>query len=126
MVVRAIGQCCFGDNCLASRILAAGTPAVFEVQKRKLSRAMASRVSIKKTIIVIENVCDGVNNVLDNLCYRHLLWRWKHHHVLPLAVSKRDHIPINQLHIPTRSYQLAVEFCAVCALQVDQVGLDFV
>ena len=61
-----------------------------------------------------------------NTWYGNCLWRWQHHHVFPLAVSEGDHIPINQLHVPTRSDQLAIEFCAVGALQVNQVRLDFV
>ena len=61
-----------------------------------------------------------------NTWYGNCLWRWQHHHVLPLAVSEGDHIPINQLHVPTRSDQLAVELCAVRTFQVDQIRLDFV
>lgn len=52
-----------------------------------------------------------------------LSWWWQHHYILPLTVSKRDHISINELYISARRNQLAIKFRAVRTLQVDQIRL---
>jgi hypothetical protein len=56
----------------------------------------------------------------------HLSWWWQHHYILPLTISKRDYITIDELQITAGFHQLAIELCTVRALQVDQVRLNFV
>jgi hypothetical protein len=60
VVVRANRQCCFGDNCLASRILAAGTQALLMLPNRQVFRVMAGCMNIKRIIIECEIMFDEI------------------------------------------------------------------
>lgn len=83
------------------------------------SQSIFSLLSPVKDVLSMENsphstvTLDRSKRLQDspNLC-----WWWQHHYILPLTVSKRDHISVHQLYISAGIYQLAVELRAIRAL----------